>query len=81
MKKPVFLFAFLFVSLFASANEVELNNIILDKSEVVEAKEVLEAEDDGFCVTRKSYYFVESFVGMDGETYDVYDVITTTTCY
>lgn len=81
MKKTIFLFVFLFASLFVSANEVESNTIILDKSEVVETKEITADRDDSFCFTRKSYYFVESFMGMDGEIYDVYDVLTITTCY
>jgi hypothetical protein len=88
MKKTIFLFAFLFVSLFASANEVETKASFLNQTTEIEAKEfsITEKEkisyfDITYCVTRTSYYYVASFVGMDGETYDQYEVVVTTTCY
>lgn len=88
MKKTIFLFAFLFVSLFASANEVESNTIILDKSEVVKTKEITvskegESEDllVDFCITRTNYYYEGTYQHMDGLYYDHYDVVETITCY
>lgn len=88
MKKTIFLFAFLFVSLLASANEVESNTIIFDKSEVVETKGITvskegETEDllFEFCITRTNYWYVGTVRLMDGNLYDQYDVEITVTCY
>ncbi|MEZ7499022.1 hypothetical protein QO200_09735 [Flavobacterium sp. Arc3] len=46
-------------------------------SEDEEALEILEE----FCITRRNYWYRDSFIGLDGEVYDRYDVETTITCY
>ena len=88
MKKSILLFALLFVSLFASANEIQSKSIIVETTRDTKSKEMSLTEEDKtvffdltYCVTRKSYLFVESFMGMDGQVYERYEVVTTTTCY
>lgn len=88
MKKTFFLIAFLFVSLFASANEIETKTLVLNQTKEVVTKEVSMSEEDEslaffmtYCHTRVNYWYVDSFMGMDGQMYDRYDVETTTTCY
>lgn len=87
MKKTIFLFAFLSVSLFASANEVGTKTLIPNQIKEINTKEVSLSEEDGdsellvdFCITRTNYWFVESGYDMQGY-YEIYDVETTTTCY
>jgi hypothetical protein len=88
MKKTFFLIAFLFVSLFASANEIETKTLVLSQTKEVETKEVTVSEEDEslelfvfFCITRTNYWYVETVMGMDKQLYDVYEVEETTTCY
>ncbi|MDX6190761.1 hypothetical protein SGQ83_15485 [Flavobacterium sp. Fl-318] len=86
MKKNLLLPAFLFVSMFVNASVVKHNNVNAEKNSVVKIETVganLETEEleSPFCFTRTSKWYVESYMGMDGEVYDVYEVETTTTCY
>jgi hypothetical protein len=88
MKKTIFLFAFLFVSLFASANEIESNNEVSGKNDVVETKVITVSDEDElsdllliYCITRTNYWYVGTVRLMDGNLYDQYDVEVTTTCY
>ena len=88
MKKTIFLFAFSFVSLFASANEVEAKTLVLDQTKDLNTKEVTVSDEDEsselfvmFCVTHTNYWYEYSYKGMDGRTYEVYTVETTTNCY
>lgn len=62
--------------------------MILDRSTAIESKTIaLSVENQMeeilfvYCVTRTHYWYVGSYTGMDGSTYDVYDRETTTTCY
>lgn len=87
MKKTIFLFAFLSVSLFASANEVETKTLVPDHTKDLNTKEVTvsEEEEDSellkeICFTRTSYWYVGTGWDMYG-SYEIYDVETTTTCY
>lgn len=80
--------AFLLTSLFASANTVNSNKEIESKKIVVITtirvnKTQAEMEDIlRYCTTRVNYWYTgQSGVGMDGQTYYVYEVETTTTCY
>ena len=87
MKKNVLLLAFMFSSLFASANEVGTKTLIPNQIKEINTKEVSLSEEDGdsellvdFCITRTNYWFVESVYDMQGY-HEIDDVETTTTCY
>ena len=88
MKKTIFLFAFLFVSLFASANEVESKALVVNQAIGLNTKEFsISVEDDSsyffltYCVTRTNNFYIDPFTGMDGQVYERWEVVTTTTCY
>lgn len=87
MKKTIFLFAFLSVSLFASANHEEVKTLDSHLTENLNTKEVTLSEEEQalellkeMCFTRTSYWYVGTGWDMYG-SYEIYDVETTTTCY
>lgn len=86
MKKLVFAVVAL-TSMATFANEIENKEIVSEKIITVKNTVEIKRSSDSleellrYCVTRVNYWYEYSYVGMDGNTYDVFTQETTTTCY
>lgn len=91
MKKAVYLFVLLFVSLFANASETNSSvssattettiSVLSDKEMDTNSSEVTTIVVDEFCITTTFKLKVGSFYNMQGQLVDQYQVYVSTTCY
>jgi hypothetical protein len=86
--KKTFLPVCLLFAVFASANTKEIEDVFLKENVTLECKvvnqleneNIIEAEDQ-WCHTVRSRWYRDSFTGLDGKSYDRYDIVDTTYCY
>lgn len=83
--KKAFLFVLLFSISFGFASNVNQSVIESDLSfndkEFVESTNEVKEESLGYCLTTTLHFYESTFVGMDGETYDIYRTVSITTCF
>lgn len=81
MKKIILSLAFLFMFLFANANDKIVNKKYVKFNSISKDVKLSQKQIYIWCTTLTTRWYQYSYEGMDGSTYDVYEVVKTTTCY